>query len=120
MKIVRLLALPALALSLAACAQTPEAPAHTRAAPLPGPAIAPAMVATTNDDTFLTALYGPGTDVEPARAQQLLEAGDRVCEGLTDGVPVAVMTAELMPELRISGDDARIFVGAASQILCAA
>jgi hypothetical protein len=82
--------------------------------------LAPAMHSTaTTGSPFLTALVGPGTDLTEGQAAELIAAADRVCEGFTAGVPVAVMSTTLMTELSLTGEEARHLVNTAAVLHCA-
>jgi hypothetical protein len=111
-----LLAVAAL-LGLMAALLMPAPPAQAVQAP-PTPATQPVTPADTGD-AFLAAL-APATDLPADTAAALTEAADRVCEGFTAGVPVAVMTTTLMGELSLTGEEARTLVGVATSTRCAA
>jgi hypothetical protein len=67
---------------------------------------------------FLVALLGDsGT---PENAGELLLAADRVCEGLTAGVPVVVMADGIAAEFGVDDEQARHFVNTAGVVHCAA
>ncbi len=83
--------------------------------------LAPAVHATTpQPDAFLVALVGPGTDLAPGQAEELTLAADRVCEGVTAGVPEGFMIRTVSEEQGVSLEDAHRFVEAAMTIHCIA
>jgi hypothetical protein len=115
-KIARLIAFPALALGLGACAgQT------VTAAPAPEAVVAQAAVAVnapTPEEAFLTDLVGPGADVAPAVAADLIELGWNTCDGFTAGVPTDTMTDTLVRFHGMTPDEATEFVATAAADLC--
>jgi Protein of unknown function (DUF732) len=91
----------------AARADTPAPAAQERTATLSGP-----------DAAFLSVL-APGTELEPGQAAALVEAADRVCEGVTAAVPVVVMADTVAADLGLSDTEARHLVNTAATTRCA-
>jgi hypothetical protein len=73
-------------------------------------AIPAAEAAAVDVDPLLAVAFGPGADVTDSQAAEVRLTGDRVCEGLADGTPVAVMTATLMQTTGMLPEQARTFV----------
>lgn len=91
------------------------------ARPAPAPvAVQPAVHAAAAPDPFLAALVGDATDLAPEQATTLSAAADRVCEGLTSGVPEGFMIRELSGELHLTLDEAHRLVETAASVRCAA
>lgn len=86
------------------------------------PAAAPLTPEPAADltDGFLPALLGDGTDVDPATAAELTYAADRVCEGITAGVPEGFMIRTVSEEQGVTLEDAHTFVETAARVHCAA
>lgn len=91
-------------------AQTPAGPAQERTATLSGPhgtAVAP--------DLAVLDAAAPGTEALTAdQAAEVFAAADRVCEGLTAGVPVTAMESEISTSGGLTLPAAHGFVAAAS------
>jgi hypothetical protein len=73
-------------------------------------AIPAADAAAVDVDPLLAVAFGPGADVTDDQAAEVRLTGDRVCEGLADGTPVADMTATLMQTTGMLPEQARTFV----------
>lgn len=93
-------------------------PADAPAAVAEAPAVVAVETPAPAVDPLLAAL-APSTDLAPEQAARLLDAADRVCEGLTAGVPVAIMSTDLMHDLSLTGEEARDLVNTAALIHCA-
>jgi hypothetical protein len=110
-KLARLIAFPALALGLGACAgQT------VTDSPAPAVAAAVAASAPSPENAFLTDLLGPDADVTDAAS--LIELGWNTCDGFTAGVPVETMTDTLVRFHGMSEAEATAFIATASADLC--
>jgi hypothetical protein len=83
------------------------------------PAPAPAVVHVTPEtpDAFLRTLVGDGTHLPP-NAEELSLAADRVCEGITAGVPVMVMADTAAAQLALTDEEARHLVNTAAVTRC--
>jgi hypothetical protein len=67
---------------------------------------------------FVRTLVGPGVGVSAAQSRKLYRAGQRVCEGLTAGVPRSTMTRTLVRQLDLSRPEARRLIKVADRIIC--
>jgi hypothetical protein len=66
----------------------------------------------------LVALLPEGTDFTPGMLTEVRAAADRVCEGVTAGVPVMVMADTLAVEQGLTDPEARHFVNQAALGYC--
>jgi len=70
------------------------------------------------DFGLVTVALGEGTDFTQAQVDEILLAADRVCEGITAGVPVVVMADTLVQTQGIGDEAARDFVNLAATTRC--
>jgi hypothetical protein len=104
---------------------TSGVPAHAVQAPAPVVVQAPAVQAAPvveepalDEDPFLGALLGDAG--LPANALDLSYAADRVCEGMTAGVPLLDMADAVAGEFSVDDEQAHEFVRLAATIRCSA
>jgi hypothetical protein len=122
-KLARLIAFPALALGLGACAgqtmtDTPaaEAPAAVAAPAAQTPVTTPGAY-TATDDVFVTDLGAVGILPAHGNGDELIVQGQNVCDGLHDGVPAETIYDSL-GEQGWSAGDAAYFVSTAIAAYC--
>lgn len=107
------------ALAALAALLLPAAAGATQPTQRPAPVtVAPAVHAAP--DAFLTALLGDATDLAPGQGEQLLEAADRVCEGITAQVPEGFMIRTVSEEQGVTLEEAHQFVETAMSVHCVA
>lgn len=90
----------------------------TEPAPAPADVLAPSVSGV--DAEFVAAVVGPGTDLAPGQALELVYAGHRVCEGFTAGVPMIDLADALVAEFGVTDEDARAFITLADEFYCSA
>jgi hypothetical protein len=72
-------------------------------------------------DNLLLARAGqfvPGTDLTLDQAREVVLAADRVCDGMTAGVPLMDMADTLTVDLGLTDTEAHAFVRSAAQVNC--
>lgn len=89
-------------------------------APIAAPPAAPAPVVEPVEpvDPFVASLVGPGTDLAPGQADELLALAARVCDGFAADVPVVVLADALTVSHGFTDEEARTFVNAAGVQVC--
>lgn len=93
----------------------PAAQAVRTDTPIPGTGLVPAPV-----DEIVAAVLGGGETYTTTQAMQVHLAADRVCEGMTAGVPLVVIEPELVQEFGLDGATAHQFVITAHALQCPA
>jgi hypothetical protein len=88
----------------------------------PTPAVAQESVESlVAHDNLLLARAGqfvPATELTLDQAREVIAAADRVCEGMTAGVPLMDMADALTVDLGLTDTEAHDFVKAAAQLNC--
>lgn len=99
----------------------PSPAAHADTHPRPAEAVSRSLAATATPrgtgvgaDLDVLAAAAPGSELSPAQADEALLAADRVCEGITAGVPEGFMIRTVADESGLPLPQAHLFVEAAA------